>query len=260
MADTYEQNLSQKGTLTVSDYIRVVGSDNASYKQLVSDVAKKIIENYTGSSLAGSSQSVKSAIDALNSKAKGFNTYSPYSAVSVDWSDCSYTGIGNQIKTIAGSSSDYTSRWVSIRVNNSGTSVAPFGTSSFGVLFNLSSSNYGWVILMSDSPNTSFIVGRLSGGTWTWKDIWGQKMLRYTVTIPSITIGSGGYTSIASYYPGAQSGYAFLMATCYNYGTVTPPSAFSVLGNSNYITGEPNATISNLQIAYIYAPAVEARP
>ena len=68
MADTYEQNLSQKGTLTVSDYIRVVGSDNASYKQLVSDVAKKIIENYTGSSLAGSSQSVKSALDALNSK------------------------------------------------------------------------------------------------------------------------------------------------------------------------------------------------
>lgn len=70
MADTYEQNLSQKGTLTVSDYIRVVGSDNASYKQLVSDVAKKIIENYTGSSLAGSSQSVKSALDALNSNTK----------------------------------------------------------------------------------------------------------------------------------------------------------------------------------------------
>lgn len=68
MADTYEQNLGQKTTLTVSDYIRVVGSDNASYKQLVSDVAKKIIENYTGSSLAGSSQSVKSALDALNSK------------------------------------------------------------------------------------------------------------------------------------------------------------------------------------------------
>lgn len=67
MEDTYEQNLGQKTSLTVNDYIRVVGSDNASYKQLVSDVAKKIIENYTGSSLAGSSQSVKSALDALNS-------------------------------------------------------------------------------------------------------------------------------------------------------------------------------------------------
>lgn len=68
MADTYENNLGQKSSLTTSDYIRVVGSDNASYKQLVSDVAKKIIEDYTGSSLAGSSQSVKSALDSLNSK------------------------------------------------------------------------------------------------------------------------------------------------------------------------------------------------
>lgn len=59
-----ERNLPSKTTLTTSDYIRVVGSDNASYKQLVSDVAQKIIEDYTGSSLAGSSQSVKSALDA----------------------------------------------------------------------------------------------------------------------------------------------------------------------------------------------------
>lgn len=68
MADVYEQNLPNKANLTTNDYIRVVGSDNNSYKQLVSDVAKKIIENYTGSSLAGSSQSVKSALDTLNSK------------------------------------------------------------------------------------------------------------------------------------------------------------------------------------------------
>ena len=83
MADTYEQNLGQKTTLTVSDYIRVVGSDNASYKQLVSDVAKKIIENYTGSSLAGSSQSVKSALDALNSKSTSVVTFGSFS----DFSD-----------------------------------------------------------------------------------------------------------------------------------------------------------------------------
>ena len=68
MADTYEKDLAQKSSLTVNDFIRVVGTDNVSYKQLVSDVAKKIIENYIGSSLAGSSQSVKSALDALNSK------------------------------------------------------------------------------------------------------------------------------------------------------------------------------------------------
>lgn len=67
MADVYEQNLASKSTLTTSDYIRVVGSDNVSYKQLVSDVAKKVIETYAGSTLAGSAQSVQSAINALNS-------------------------------------------------------------------------------------------------------------------------------------------------------------------------------------------------
>lgn len=33
MADTYEQNLGQKSSLTTTDFIRVVGSDNVSYKQ-----------------------------------------------------------------------------------------------------------------------------------------------------------------------------------------------------------------------------------
>lgn len=38
MADTYEKNLAQKSSLTTSDYIRVVGSDNVSYKNRISDV------------------------------------------------------------------------------------------------------------------------------------------------------------------------------------------------------------------------------
>lgn len=38
MADTYEQNLGAKSSLTPSDYIRVVGSDNVSYKQGVPSV------------------------------------------------------------------------------------------------------------------------------------------------------------------------------------------------------------------------------
>lgn len=36
--DTYEQNLGQKSSLTTSDFIRVVGSDNVSYKQGVPSV------------------------------------------------------------------------------------------------------------------------------------------------------------------------------------------------------------------------------
>ncbi len=38
MADTYEKDLGQKSSLTTSDFIRVVGSDNVSYKQSVASV------------------------------------------------------------------------------------------------------------------------------------------------------------------------------------------------------------------------------
>lgn len=40
MADVYEKDLAQKTSLTTSDYIRVVGSDNVSYKQLITDVRR----------------------------------------------------------------------------------------------------------------------------------------------------------------------------------------------------------------------------
>lgn len=40
MADTYEKDLAQKSSLTTSDFIRVVGSDNVSYKQGISSVMR----------------------------------------------------------------------------------------------------------------------------------------------------------------------------------------------------------------------------
>ena len=42
MADTYEKDLSAKTTMTASDYIRVVGSDNVSYKQSVNNINSTI--------------------------------------------------------------------------------------------------------------------------------------------------------------------------------------------------------------------------
>lgn len=102
MADVYEQNLASKSTLTTTDYIRVVGSDNVSYKQLVSDVAKKIIENYTGSTLAGSAQSVKSAVDSLNSK----TTQALTSSIASSGSGLA-TKVGNAV-TVQGSFSGIT--------------------------------------------------------------------------------------------------------------------------------------------------------
>lgn len=50
-----------------SDYF--MGIDSAEgYQILIRDVAKYIMENYNGSTLAGSAQTPKAAIDALNSK------------------------------------------------------------------------------------------------------------------------------------------------------------------------------------------------
>ena len=63
-----ESALSAISTITQSDFIRAVTAAGASRRVTVANLAKAIIESYTGSSLAGASQSVKSAIDALNSK------------------------------------------------------------------------------------------------------------------------------------------------------------------------------------------------
>ena len=70
MADvTYinENALPSKSPVDGTDLVRVIGSDNASYKSLVSDLAKYIVENYNGSSVAGSTQALKTALDKLGS-------------------------------------------------------------------------------------------------------------------------------------------------------------------------------------------------
>lgn len=63
-----EQAVNELSTATpnLTDYIMGM-SGTAEYKALVSAVAKKIVEDYAGSSLAGSNQSVKAALDSLNS-------------------------------------------------------------------------------------------------------------------------------------------------------------------------------------------------
>ena len=43
MADTYEKDLAQKSSLTASDFIRVVGEDNVSYKQGMQSVSDRVI-------------------------------------------------------------------------------------------------------------------------------------------------------------------------------------------------------------------------
>ena len=78
MADTeqveeiYEHEMEKNSSPVLTDFLRMIGgTDSMSYKVLVSDIAKAIVEQYKGSSLAGSAQSIKTAIDSLNSNLKG---------------------------------------------------------------------------------------------------------------------------------------------------------------------------------------------
>ena len=63
-----ESALNAITSITQSDFIRAVTAAGASRRVTVANLAKAIIESYTGSSLAGANQSVKAALDSLNNK------------------------------------------------------------------------------------------------------------------------------------------------------------------------------------------------
>ena len=69
MADQKITELPIKGTssINLADYL--LGIDSAEgYQMLISDLAKKIIEDYSGSTVAGSAQALKTALDGINTK------------------------------------------------------------------------------------------------------------------------------------------------------------------------------------------------
>lgn len=65
-----EKNLTTVTSVAAADFARLVTSAGASVKATAANLAKYIIETYNGSTVAGSAQSVKSALDSLNSKTK----------------------------------------------------------------------------------------------------------------------------------------------------------------------------------------------
>lgn len=67
-----ESALSAITSISNSDFVRAVTSAGASRRITVSNLAKQIIEGYAGSTVAGSAQSVKSALDSLNSNMASF--------------------------------------------------------------------------------------------------------------------------------------------------------------------------------------------
>lgn len=62
-------------------------------------------------------------------------------------------------------------KWIGCKVSPTD-STGYFGSSSFSVLANCSSANYGVAQLMCDNPNKSaMVVGQLVGGSWSWKAV-----------------------------------------------------------------------------------------
>lgn len=62
-----EKNLTTVTSVAAADFARLVTSAGASVKATAANLAKYVIETYNGSTVAGSAQSVKSALDSLNS-------------------------------------------------------------------------------------------------------------------------------------------------------------------------------------------------
>lgn len=75
MADKTFMSFTQNGEQVGLGHSLLVGGDTMEYRALVSDVAKKIIEDYAGSTLAGSAQSVQAALASLNSKLPQFSSF-----------------------------------------------------------------------------------------------------------------------------------------------------------------------------------------
>ena len=63
-----ESALSVISAIAQGDFVRAVTSDGNSRRVTVANLAKAIVESYTGSSLGGSQRSIKAAIDDINNK------------------------------------------------------------------------------------------------------------------------------------------------------------------------------------------------
>ena len=81
--------------------------------------------------------------------------------------DVSLNGIGTFI-TNAVSQHNTVVKWYCVRANpSSDANPGYFSSASFSIMWNCSSINYGWTILMSDDSNF-ILFGRLNVGRWHW--------------------------------------------------------------------------------------------
>lgn len=108
-----EKNLTSITTVAAADFARIVTSAGASVKATAANLAKYIVETYNGSTVAGSAQSVKSALDSLNSNTNGSGALETQSS----WTMLAYSYV--QLYKLAfvkieATSTDTSTSWVTV--------------------------------------------------------------------------------------------------------------------------------------------------
>ena len=141
-----EKALTAASSIASGDFLRMVTSAGASRKIDYSKLAKAIVEEYNGSTVAGSAQTLKAALDSLNSKM----AYVGSGITSLD--DIPICAIGN------------------VGIFNS--SIRPAsGIEAYTVVAFGSSSTQRTLILCRTGNNTAYLASK-SGSTWSsWKTI-----------------------------------------------------------------------------------------
>lgn len=89
--------------------------------------------------------------------------------LSITLNDVSYDGIKTFINEQL-DAGEHGQRWVICRINpaSSAPKVAPVYGSGFSLMFNCSSKQYGWGIIMTDNTAAPMMFGQLTNGNWTW--------------------------------------------------------------------------------------------
>ena len=141
-----EKNLTNVTTVAAADFVRVVTSAGASVKGTMENLAKSLLTTaFSGLSLGGSQQSVKDALDSLNSK-KAVESLHTKSAL--DNLESIYANCPNGFSTQVVSSST--------------------GPVYLALVYKYNAT-YGCAILMTYAPATesSLVFTQLTNGTWT---------------------------------------------------------------------------------------------
>ncbi len=101
------------------------------------------------------------AIDVLNSNLG----VTQLESTQID--DSTLPGIGSYII----GTNKHDGRWYTVRLKSKLGTTGHFESASFSILWNLSSTAYGWAILISDNKGHCFTFGKLIGSNWHWYEI-----------------------------------------------------------------------------------------